>query len=411
MPHSGICKGVQCGSLMVAGFAPLFFLQFFSYPPLLFREKKRGFCGTAGQQGPDKKPTTDRWDSLHNKQPSPTADSQPMHMIENDTGERCAQDGGDGQASQKPRNHLCLLTLPEPVSKIQDDPGEKPGLSHPQQKPDYIQLRRAVHQAAQHGYRSPTHQDAGNPQARAHVVQNEVARYFKQEVTAEENSGQKPELGAGDTQFLVHGERREADVDPVQVSNDVEKKKKRQDTALELADGGSSDGRRACDGCAHCCVSFTKGALACCLTISIAAWLLVTTGIPSFFCKRSMFSMARQLVQESNRQSGSIPFICASTNCKISSGVTRPISRFALILIPAALIAGNPASAREREMLLVRSSIYGVSTTIFCGWIELKRINTARNTVTALAPVRSSIILEVASSGDHFPNAPTQAHV
>ena len=67
---------------------------------------------------------------------------------------------------------------------------------------------------------------------------------------------------------------------------------------------------------AHGRASFTKGALTCCSTISIAAWLLVTIGIPNFFCRRSIVSMPRQLVHERNKQSGSMPESCDSKTVK-----------------------------------------------------------------------------------------------
>src|SRR5207244_3590979 len=72
--------------------------------------------------------------SLQNEQPPPTADAEPMHMIQDETGNRSAQDRSDGYADHEERKGTRLFALGKPVREVQNDSREIPGFSQPQHK-------------------------------------------------------------------------------------------------------------------------------------------------------------------------------------------------------------------------------------------------------------------------------------
>ena len=93
-------------------------------------------------------------------------------------------------------------------------------------------------------------EDACDPDKRADAVKDEVAGDLKQEVAPKENSSRKSKLLACDGQFAIHRQSREAQVDSVDESDDVERKQERQKPDLDFTDGGGFlQARNKCQGC------------------------------------------------------------------------------------------------------------------------------------------------------------------
>src|SRR5215471_6886782 len=111
---------------------------------------------------------------------------------------------------------MSQLPLAEPIRQVKIDSGSVSGLSHPEQKPQDIQLGSCSREARQHCHYSPAKQYPCNPDARSEFVQQQVAGYFKNEVAKKEDSREEPILLAGDSQLLVHDECREPNVDSVE---------------------------------------------------------------------------------------------------------------------------------------------------------------------------------------------------
>src|SRR6516165_2477408 len=93
--------------------------------------------------------------------------------------------------------------------------------------------------ASQNCHNPPTDQYSCNPDTCTELVQQQVARYLKNEIAPIEYARQEPELLASDSQLLVHRQRRKPNVDPVNEVNDEENKDKRDDVPLEFAECSS----------------------------------------------------------------------------------------------------------------------------------------------------------------------------
>ena len=55
-------------------------------------------------------------------------------MIQDETGDRRAQNGGERQTDHEQRDRTCLFALGKPVGEIQDDSWEITGFSEAQKK-------------------------------------------------------------------------------------------------------------------------------------------------------------------------------------------------------------------------------------------------------------------------------------
>ncbi len=104
------------------------------------------------------------------------------------------------------------------------------GLGQPEQKPRNVQLRNGTHKACQHRYDSPANENPSDPDSRSNLMQHQIARDLKQKIAEKENTNQQSKLLAGDGQLLVHRQRGKPNIDPVEIGDDIQEKKIRQNS-------------------------------------------------------------------------------------------------------------------------------------------------------------------------------------
>src|SRR2546430_4165263 len=99
-------------------------------------------------------------------------------------------------------------------------------------------------EARQHGHKSPSKQDSGDPDARSDLVQQQIAGDFKKEVAKKENPENESELLAADGQLFVHWERRKPNVGAINEGNDKKHKNKWENPGAYFLDSSGADGHR-----------------------------------------------------------------------------------------------------------------------------------------------------------------------
>ena len=116
-------------------------------------------------------------------------------------------------------------------------PGKKPGFGDAQQKAQRIEAPLAADQGHGGGDEAPADHDARDPDARAEFLHREIARHLEQDIAGEEDAGAGAEHRRAEAEILVHGERGEADIHPVEEIDRVAKAEKREQAAPGLGDG------------------------------------------------------------------------------------------------------------------------------------------------------------------------------
>src|SRR5262249_54537382 len=207
---------------MVAGLPPFLSRQFCGDPGLLVRCEKYRFCWTARQEEISDNAEGDSGQAFQDEEPAPTADRQPMDVIQDQARNWSAQHIRDRHGSHKQRDHLRLFALPEPIRQVQNDTWEEASLGNAEQEASGIQLQHALHGSSKYCYDPPTDQDAGNPNPCSDLVQEQIAWDLKEEVPAKENAREQSELGTRDGQGGVHCQGRETNVDAVEEGNNVQ---------------------------------------------------------------------------------------------------------------------------------------------------------------------------------------------
>ena len=85
------------------------------------------------------------------------------------------------------------------------------------------------------GDQSPGEHDARDPAPRADAIEREIGRHLQHEIGEEEHAGAEAEHRVGDADVGVHRQLGEADVDPVEIGDEVAKHQKRHETPGDLA--------------------------------------------------------------------------------------------------------------------------------------------------------------------------------
>jgi len=92
----------------------------------------------------------------------------------------------------------------------------------------------ALDQTGKRRHQSPTQKNARNPDARSHLVQDQIAGNFEKEISDEENSRGDSILLAAQAQVPVHRQLGKADIHPVNHRDDIKQEQVRDQPKLEL---------------------------------------------------------------------------------------------------------------------------------------------------------------------------------
>src|ERR1700759_785764 len=99
-----------------------------------------------------------------------------------------------------------------------------------------------MHETHADGDASPCHQDARDPAASAPAFDDDGSGNLQQKITNEENSRAQAENAVAEAKVSGHFQAREADVDAIEIRNDVENEQIGQQAHRDAPDGAFSDG-------------------------------------------------------------------------------------------------------------------------------------------------------------------------
>jgi hypothetical protein len=111
-------------------------------------------------------------------------------------------------------------------------PGKNPASATPNKKAPLAADKRHGD-----GDEAPADHDARNPDARAEFLHRQIARHLEQDIAGEEDAGANAKHRRAEAEIAIHGERGEADIDPVEEIDGVAKAEKGQQAPPRLGDG------------------------------------------------------------------------------------------------------------------------------------------------------------------------------
>ena len=215
-------------------------------PGLLFGRQPIRLRRPVGEIEPGHDAEQNRGNALDDEQPLPSL--QPQHAIEpeQEAGDRRADHGGnrhgDGKRGEKPR----AIFRRVPIGQIENDARKKSGFRNAKQKAKPVKAPDAADGSHQCGDDAPGHHNARDPAAGAKFFQRQIARHLEDEIADEEDAGAPGENRRREFQFRVHGQRGKAEIDAIEIGQEIGQHQKwnqaprnRADRrGLELALGG-----------------------------------------------------------------------------------------------------------------------------------------------------------------------------
>ena len=149
---------------------------------------------------------------------------------DNSGGKRRGHEGGD-----RPRP----LARRKPARQIVDEPRKESRLGQTQEKPERVKAGGAADEHRRRRHQPPRNHDARNPPARADAGEDDIARNLEGHVAQEEDACTEPVGPRRKSERLIHLQRCEPDVDPIQVGDDIQKKEERNEPSLNPRRRGS----------------------------------------------------------------------------------------------------------------------------------------------------------------------------
>ena len=186
--------------------------------------------GLVAQHADDRVAQQDRRNGLQQKQPLPCAQAADTGKRRQDPSrQRAADHARQRYGRQQQRDHLAASRRREPAGQEVKHAGNEASLGHAEQETQDIELRRRLHEGHAGTDQSPGDHDAGDPQARADLVKEYVARHFEQHIAEEEDACAETVDSVAELQVVEHLQFGEADIDAVKIGRNQAQAEQRQE--------------------------------------------------------------------------------------------------------------------------------------------------------------------------------------
>ncbi len=198
-------------------------------PLLLLRRQPGGAGGTVGEIEPRHHTEHDGRNALQDEQPLPALEAADAVKAEQVARDRRADHGRDRHRDGERGEDAGAILGRIPVGEIEDDAGKEPRFRHAEQETQHVETGGAADQRHQRRDDAPGNHDARDPAAGADLVQDDVAGHLEQEITNEEDARPPAEHQRRELEFSVHGQSGEAEIDAVEIGEEVGQDQKRND--------------------------------------------------------------------------------------------------------------------------------------------------------------------------------------
>ncbi|MNN13142.1 hypothetical protein D3C81_1261640 [compost metagenome] len=166
------------------------------------------------------------------------------------TPQRAAEDVGQAHAQQEVTCGAGTLFTVEPVGQVQHHAGEQARFGDPEQQAHDVERGFALDEGHARREQAPGDHDAGDPEACAHPMHDQVAGYFGQGVGEEEQAGAQAVGRCRQAEVDAHAGLGQGNVGPVKeahhVDNDEQWHQFAQQQAVQALFGGGGRGGRRC---------------------------------------------------------------------------------------------------------------------------------------------------------------------
>jgi hypothetical protein len=127
------------------------------------------------------------------EQPVPAAHGQnAVHVGQHEPRDRRPEQARERRREEQHRGDAPTIGRRKPQRQVIQHAGRKPGLHRADQEAQRVELPLRLYEGHQRRGDPPRHHDAGDPAARADLVEHEVARHLEQHVADHEEARAQP---------------------------------------------------------------------------------------------------------------------------------------------------------------------------------------------------------------------------
>src|SRR4051812_33654648 len=183
------------------------------------------------QKSPYQQTDDDARYGLKHIKPLPAFESENAVQIQNQSGNRRANDTRHWNSDGEHADISCAIVLWKPIRQIEHHSGKQARFDSTQQKSHDVERPGTANKNHGACHKSASHHDSRQPFARSDALHHVVARNFENQVRVKEDACAKPEYLGRHSEILARCNRRESDVDSIDERNDVAEEQKRNAAA------------------------------------------------------------------------------------------------------------------------------------------------------------------------------------
>ncbi|MCY1294495.1 hypothetical protein D9M70_437930 [compost metagenome] len=174
------------------------------------------------QLAPDQDAEQGHRQALDEEHPLPATHAEEVvETVEDPTRQRPADYPGHGNGNGEQSGHLATAMSRKPAVDVDQDAGEETGFGHAEEQAQGVEAFGAGDLQHGGGKQAPDHHQGGDPATRADALQHQVAGHAEDGVGDEEQAGAQAVDGFAEVQVAAHLQLGEADIDAVEVGEDV----------------------------------------------------------------------------------------------------------------------------------------------------------------------------------------------
>ncbi|MDR8919591.1 hypothetical protein FEP54_04522 [Burkholderia multivorans] len=194
-----------------------------------------GLFGAVAQQPQRQQAEQTSRQPFDDEQPRPALEPRCAVELHDERRQHTAHDRRQRNRDQKPREHAHAPRFRKPARQIEQHAGKESGFGRPGQHAKHVEARRPLDERTGGGQQPPADHDARQPAPRTEPIEREIARHLERAIADEEQAGRHAELAAGQAEIAIHRQRREADVGPIDVVEEIADRQQRDEADQILA--------------------------------------------------------------------------------------------------------------------------------------------------------------------------------
>ncbi|MCY1396272.1 hypothetical protein D9M71_112370 [compost metagenome] len=229
-PEPGIDQQITQGTMAGLGRQLTLGVQLLAQPAFFCSAQPGGLLGSVDQYAPGQQTQQRCGQALDQEQPLPAVPAiKTVEELHDGAAQRAGDQAGKNGPEQEYPDHARAPGRWVPEGQVKQGARGEASFEDAEQKPQHVELCRRLHEHHGHGNAAPADHDAQQRFAYADFLQQQIAGYFEQQISNEENTRSHGIDRIAEGQGFLHLQLGVTDVYSIEKRHDIGRQQQRHD--------------------------------------------------------------------------------------------------------------------------------------------------------------------------------------